>query len=151
MTIRSKTLTILPILLAAAVAILGFSASQADARPGTTASLSITPAKFGYSNVRISGYASMGLAEAQEVVANKFTAAQWSIFGQDPIRDDYLDGPNLIDVRASSRGLEFNDTRVLKTSKLNEDWGEDEIFATIAIYYERGQKFGSTNRIRGNF
>jgi hypothetical protein len=152
MTLRIKALSIVPVLLAVMAASLGLSAGQAQALPGTNATLSITPAPSSYSNVKLSGYVAMSRADAQEIVASKYTAGQWSIWGQDPFSDDFLDGPNLVQsFRASSRGLEFSETRVLKTSKLNEDWGEDEVYATIAIYTLKGKKFGTSNRVTGNF
>jgi hypothetical protein len=152
MTLRLKGRTLLPVLLAAAAAAFGFSAAQANAQPGVNTTLTITPASWGFSTVQVSGYAAMSRADAQAIVAGgRRTSAQWSLYGADSIYDDFLDGPNLATLRASSRGLEYNATRVLATSKLNEDWGEDEVFATIKIYSEKGIKFGSSNQIHRSF
>ena len=147
----TRTRKIVPILFAIVAATMAL-ASAAQARPGVYPNLTITPApQSGFSKVELKGYVAMSRADAQQIVGEKFTQMSWSILGADPIYDDYLDGPNLGDVRASSRGLEFSGTRVLATSKLNEDWGQDEVFTTLRIYTTKGTKVGTSNRVTGNF
>jgi hypothetical protein len=142
---------IVPIVFAVVAATMALS-SAAQARPGVYPTLTITPAtQSGFSKVELKGYVAMTRAEAQEIVGQKYTQMNWSILGADPIFDDYLDGPNVGEVRASSRGLEFSGTRVLATSKLNEDWGEDEVFSTLRIYTLKGTKIGTSNRIVRSF
>jgi hypothetical protein len=152
MTRRIKALTILPVLVAAMAASLGLSAGQAQAFPGVYPKLTITKApQSGFSTVELKGYVAMSRAEAQEIVGQKYTQMSWSILGEDPIFTDFLDGPNVGDVRASSRGLEFSGTRVLATRKLNEDWGQDEVYTTLRIYTLKGTKAGTSNRVVGDF
>jgi hypothetical protein len=142
---------IVPIVFAVVAATMALS-SAAQARPGVYTTLTITPAgQYGYQKVEVKGYAAMSRAEAQQIVGEKYTQMSWNIMGADPIFDDYLDGPNLGEVRASARGLEFSGTRVLSTNKLNEDWGEDEVFATLRVYTTKGTKVGTSNRISREF
>jgi hypothetical protein len=145
------------VLGAAAIAMtLGVQAGQANAAIGPgAAEFTVTPHKPGYSNVAVFGKVSMSQAEAQNLLnsGHKIVLRVW---GEDTFSDDLQIGPYNATSFTSpvSNGLEFHKVLIgVKNSRLNEDWGRDELYVGARLVDSRGRTVRSfeTNRQYGNF
>lgn len=84
--------------------------------------------------VRVKGLIRMTQAEAQSLIASDHRVV-WRLWGEDVVYDDFLFGPDPATVTATSQGLEFDGSRVVPGSTLNEDpeGGNDELYAGIRL------------------
>jgi hypothetical protein len=132
-------------LAAAAVAV---SASPADAAVGSmSASLTVSKNYQRYS-VDVSGVVRMTPTEAQNMISQGYRV-KWSLYGSDPVWDDFLFGPDPASLQATSRGLEFHGVRVTTGSMLDEDdsWTDDhdELYASVVLSKPNGASVRSAH------
>jgi hypothetical protein len=75
------------------------------------------------------------------------------LWGEDQFSDDLLGGPYTPARWANHDGLRFALTHKVHVSLLNEDWGEDELYAGVRLLYPNTQTLRSaeTNRLFGTF
>jgi hypothetical protein len=147
--------------VAAATTAAGLSAAPADASIGpVSARLSVTPNIQRYS-VDVTGVIRMSEAEAQNLIANDYRVV-WKLWGDDPVYNDLLFGPDPASITATSRGLEFSGTRVTTGGVLDEDDSvfddHDELFARVSLVkgYVNGRpgpsvKSGDSNNVGGYY
>jgi hypothetical protein len=123
----------------AATAVLAGSiaaAAPAGAATPEYARLTITPAGYGYYTVTVAGHANITGTPPQ------FNLAV-NLYGEDEWFDDFLTSQSLHRTDpAGNFGVQFN---VFHTV-LNEDWGQDEVYAVASVR----DKNGSDHRIRTN-
>ena len=159
--------------LAAAVALLAVSAAPADAAIGSmTAHLSISRlAGTGHvCSWQVSGVVQMPQAEAQDLI-NRSYRVIFRGWGDDPISDDFLFGPDpastatsagALGLTGTTQGLWFKGSRGLPCSSLNEDNSffdhHDELYSGVRLvtgfangHYGPTVKSAETNRIGGYF
>lgn len=133
-TLRSRLARTALITAAAIGFAAGSGASPADASIGQIqARINIVPTNTsGWHNVRVTGHIPMTQSEAQGLVASGHYVAM-TLWGEDPGPDDLVD--YLIGRRwwPSARGLEFSVVRDVRDSKLNEDWGTDEVYSAVRL------------------
>jgi hypothetical protein len=110
----------------------GASAAPADAALSLSPTLTITKNQPGYSTVQVTGLVKGTPAELQNVVSKDYRIV-WRLWGDDTFSDDFIHGPDPASLQMTSQGLEFKGLAVMKTSKLNEDWGVDEIYAGVRL------------------
>lgn len=128
----SKIRTALAVAAAAiAVMSVGASAAPADAA-SLTAKLSIAKNQTSYSSVYVTGLIKGTPTEIQKFVDKDYRVV-WRLWGDDLFSDDFIHGPDPASITRTAQGLEFKGLAVMKTSKLNEDWGVDEIYAGVRL------------------
>lgn len=146
------------ILLGGAAIVMAIAASAAPANaaigPGM-AELTVTPYQPGYHNVAVFGKVSMSQAEAQNLLnaGHKIVLRVW---GEDTFSDDLMIGPYNATSFTSpvSGGLEFHKVLLaVKGSRLNEDWGRDELYVGARLVDSSGRTLRAfeTNRVTGYF
>jgi hypothetical protein len=135
--------------VAAAVAGLAFAAAPADAAIGKPqGKLTITPFKPRYHNFAVFGHVPMSRAEAQGLIDSGHKI-QLRLWGDDQWSDDLIYGPYPATYYASSKGLEFHKVILgFPDSRLNEDWGMDELYVGMRLTNPDGGtlRSGETNR-----
>jgi hypothetical protein len=149
---------LLPALLGSAT--LGMiAAPPASAAIGTmTASLSLSRNGPVLENVNVSGLVAMSQAEAQGYINSRYRVV-WRLWGDDPISDDFLFGPNDAQLTATPQGLQFRELglQINRHRFLNEDTSvfdnRDEIYAGVRFLNASGAtvKSKETNRVVGYF
>jgi len=128
--------------VAAGVMAFGASAAPADAAVGPlSAKLTIGTIGPGVSGVNVTGVVKMTPAQAQEMMKKDYRVV-FRLWGSDTFSDDFLYGPDPASVNATSRGLEFRGQAGLRTSRLNEDWGVDEVYAGVRLVTTTSYKNG---------
>jgi hypothetical protein len=146
------------VVLGAAAVVMTFGASAAPANaavgPGA-AEFIVTPHKPGYHNVAVFGKISGSQSEAQGLLdsGHKVVLRVW---GEDTFSDDLQIGPYNATSYTSpvSGGLEFHRVLIgINDSRLNEDWGRDELYVGARLVDSRGRTVRSfeTNRVTGYF
>lgn len=104
--------------------------------------------------VGISATAKMSQVEAQRFIDHPGDEVDMRLWGEDPAYDDLVHGP-VAPTRyvVNTTGLLFEWSGCVANSRLNEDWGGDELFATIAFHDFRDGTVGltETNRVHGNY
>jgi hypothetical protein len=104
----------------------------------------------------------MTQAEAANLIDSQDYRVIFRTWGDDPVSDDFIAGPDPLSVNATPEGLKFNGSRGLPCSSLNEDDAPldraDEIYAGVRLVkgYLNGQygptlRSDETNRIYGRF
>lgn len=135
------TLRIRRILAAAAATValmaVGLPAAQADASIGKmSASLTIAPysGAFGVQSVKVAGYVVMTPAEAQSLIDQRYNVVI-RLWGDDEFSDNLLLGPYSPDEFYAEQGvgLRFKSQKQVGNSILNEDWGDDEVYAGVRL------------------
>jgi hypothetical protein len=149
---------LLPALLGSAT--LGMiAAPPASAAIGTmTAHLSLSRSGQFLENVNVSGLIAMPQAEAQGYINSRYRVV-WRLWGDDPISDDFLFGPNDAQLTATPQGLQFGELglQINRHRFLNEDTSvfdnRDEIYAGVRFLNASGAtvKSKETNRVVGYF
>ena len=139
MTITSKMRRILAAAAATlAVMAVGLQAAQADASVGilTPGYLSIQPVSgaSGVQSVQVQqGAVYMSPTEAQSLINQRYNIVI-RLWGDDEFSDDLRLGPYSPDeLYAGFAGLMFKTTKQVGNSVLNEDWGDDEIYAGLRL------------------
>ena len=156
MTIVSRTRnTIAVMAAAAAVTLVGLQAAPADAAVGSmTAGLRVTPVSGqpGYQWVHVYGNVKMSQVEAQQLI-NEGHNVVVRLWGEDQFSDDLLMGPYSAVRGANYDGLWFSIAHKVPNSLLNEDWGQDEIYAGVLLVQPNTQTLRSAepNRVVGSF
>lgn len=119
---------------AAAVAVMsvGASAAPAGAALKMTPKLTIAKNQPSYSTVQVTGVVTGTPAEIQNAIDKDYRIV-WRLWGDDTFYDDFIHGPDPAGITRTAQGLEFKGLAVMKTSKLNEDWGMDEIYAGVRL------------------
>jgi hypothetical protein len=147
--------------VAAATTAAGLSAAPADAAIGpVSARLSVAPNIQRYS-VDVTGVIRMSQAEAQDLIDRDYRVV-WKLWGDDPVYNDLLFGPDPASITATPRGLEFSGTRVTTGGVLDEDDSvfddHDELFARVSLVkgYVNGRpgpsvKSGDSNNVGGYY
>jgi hypothetical protein len=147
--------------VAATALAAALSAAPANAAIGpVSARLTVAPNIQRYS-VDVTGVIRMSQAEAQDLI-NKDYRVVWKLWGDDPVYNDLLFGPDPASITATSRGLEFHGARVTTGGVLDEDDSvfddHDELFARIHLVkgYVNGRpgptvKTGDSNNVGGYF
>jgi hypothetical protein len=140
---------------AAAVATVALPAASADASIGSmTANLRVYPVEGvpGYSWVHIYGRVSMTQSEAQYLINTRHNVVI-RLWGEDPASDDLLLGPDNAPDDALSGGLYYSVAYKLPNSRLNEDWGEDDLYAGVRLVQPNSVTLRSaeSNRVWGYF
>jgi hypothetical protein len=114
------------------------AAGPADASIGTmSASLSITPNQTSYQSVKVQGLVKMPQSEAQDLI-NRGYNVTFRLWGSDTFSDDFLFGPSPSSLTATSQGLAYQGSAVVRSSLLNEDWGQDEVYAGARLVTSYG-------------
>jgi hypothetical protein len=119
--------------------VVGVGASAASA---ATAHLSIeSTGMFNQYEVTVEG--TVGI----DPPAGSYVAIR--LWGDDPHIDDFIKGP----LGAALVGRDFKRTFYVYGCELNEDWGEDEIYAGVRAYNANGRQFeqAETNRVHGHW
>jgi hypothetical protein len=155
---RRRFRRLLPALLGSAT--LGMiAAPPASAAIGTmTAHLSLSRNGQFLENVNVSGLIAMPQAEAQGYINSRYRVV-WRLWGDDPISDDFLFGPNDAQLTATPQGLQFGELglQINRHRFLNEDTSvfdnRDEIYAGVRFLNASGAtvKSKETNRVVGYF
>jgi hypothetical protein len=140
---------------AAAVLSVGLPATSADASVGSmTANLRVTPVEGqpGYQWVHVYGQVNMTRAEAQDLI-NRHYNVVIRLWGDDPSSDDLLMGPYTPVVSAEYFGLHYSVAHKVPNSLLNEDWGEDDLYAGVRLVQPNTVTLRSaeSNRVWGYF
>jgi hypothetical protein len=140
---------------AAAVMIVGVPTAPAHGAVGSmTANLRVTPAdgQPGYKWVHVYGNVKMSQTEAQALINDGHNVVV-RLWGDDEFSDDLLMGPYAAVRGANYDGLWYSIAHKVPNSLLNEDWGQDEIYAGVHLTYPTGQTLRSaeTNRVYGSF
>jgi hypothetical protein len=152
-TIRTRIIRAAAIAVAVAGAGLGFTGAPAQAAVGpATGELFITPHKPGYHNVAVEGRIRMYQGEAQQLL-NSGYKVQLRLWGEDTFSDDLQLGPYTATAYAGQLGIEFHKVLIgQRDSILDEDWGNDELYAGIRLVKPNGQtvRGGETNRVTGH-
>ncbi len=137
---------------AAAIA-AGTSNGPAIAAGSTSATLSVSPGNP--HQVWVRGLFEMSQFDAQGYINNgaRIYIALW---GDDPTYDDLLvqsGPPPNVSLWASSAGLNFSWGYLASSSLLNEDWGRDELYATVLFVDVDGNHLNDveSNRVYGNY
>jgi hypothetical protein len=155
-TITSRTRSTIAVMAAAAaVALVGLHAAPADAAVGSmTTGLRVTPVvgQPGYHWVHVYGNVKMSQAEAQHLM-NEGHNVVVRLWGDDQFSDDLLMGPYSAVRGANHDGLWFSIANKVPNTLLNEDWGQDEIYAGVRLVQPNTQTLRSaeTNRVVGSF
>jgi hypothetical protein len=156
MTITSKfRTTVAAVAVAAGVMTVGLPAAPADAAVGSMKpNLRITPVQGqpGYKWVEVWGYVPMSQTEAADLIRSGHNVII-RLWGDDPASDDLLMGPYNPSVWANYDGLRFAIASKVPNSLLNEDWGEDDIYAGVRLIQPNTLTLRSaeTNRVYGSF
>ena len=156
MRISSRIRTAIAVAAAAgAVMTVGLQAAPADAAIGSmTANLKVTPVdgQPGYKWVHVHGNVKMSQTEAQNLI-NEGHNVVVRLWGEDTFSDDLLMGPYTAVRGAYYDGLWYSIAHKVPNSLLNEDWGQDEIYAGVRLNYPNGLTLRSaeTNRVVGSF
>jgi hypothetical protein len=151
--IRKYRSLIAVLAVAAAVMAVGFSSASADASVGSmSANLGISNAGNGYSNVTVTGVVKMTRSEAQGLIGQNHRI-QWRLWGEDSFSDDFLYGPDPAALVATSQGLQYKGQALMRTSVLNEDWGQDEVYAGVRLLRPNGSTLRAAQSLTvwGNF
>ena len=156
MTIASRVRSSIAVIAAAVVVmIVGLPTAPASAAVGSmTADLELTQVagKPGYVWVRVWGNVTMSRTEAQGLI-NSGHDVVIRLWGEDQFSDDLLGGLYTPTRWANHDGLRFALAHKTHISLLNEDWGEDELYAGVRLLYPNTQTLRSaeTNRLFGSF
>lgn len=135
------------------------AAAPADAVIGSmSASLAMSRNGQFLENVNVSGNVAMTQAEAQNLINSHYRLVS-RLWGDDPISDDFLFGPNEITgLSATPQGLHFEDLPLqINRRFLNEDTSffdnHDEVYAGVRLLTPAGATLRSreTNRVGGYF
>jgi hypothetical protein len=165
-----RTRTKLAVLAATTATVtVALPAAPADAAIGAmSAQLSITKLA-GTANVcnwKVTGVVSMPQAEAQQLLDTNRPGNGYRVifraWGDDPVSDDYLFGPDPASTTATPQGIAYTGTRGISCTKRNEDVSRfdnrDELYVGVRLVngFANGQygatvKSGESNRIIGYF
>lgn len=149
MTSTSKIRTALAAVAASAACLA--AAGPANASIGSmSAGLTITPNQSAYQSVKVKGLVKMSQSEAQGLIARGYNVT-FRLWGSDTFSDDFLFGPSPSSLTATSQGLAYEGSAVVRSSLLNEDWGQDEVYAGVRLvtsygYVNNKPREGSTVR-----
>lgn len=150
-------------LASAVVLTVGFSPARADAAIGSmTAQLTIYRLPGKLCGWVVSGVVRMPQAEAQNLLNNQGYRVIFDGWGDDPLSDNFIFGPDPASVYASAGGIAFKGSRRLPCSKNDEDDStfdeHDELYAGVRLVkgYRNGVygptlRSEETNRIGGYF
>jgi hypothetical protein len=153
---RSKIRTITAVIAAAvAVMTVAVPTAPADASVGSmTANLRVTPVdgQPGYSWVHVYGQVAMSRTEAQDLINSHYNVVI-RLWGDDPSYDDLLMGPYTPVVSAEYFGLSYSIANKVPNSLLNEDWGDDELYAGARLVQPNTVTLRSaeSNRVYGSW
>jgi hypothetical protein len=146
--------TAVAISVAAVATAAGMSAAPADAAIGSpTGQLTVGPFSPGYHNVAVFGTVPMTRAEAQSLV-NSNHRIVLRLWGDDVFSDDLLIGPYNATLVPTDKGLEFHKVLLqIDDDRLNEDWGQDELYVGMRLVNPNGAtiRSGETNRVNGRY
>jgi hypothetical protein len=94
----------------------------------------------------------MTQSEAQYLINTRHNVVI-RLWGEDPASDDLLLGPDNAPDDALSGGLYYSVAYKLPNSRLNEDWGEDDLYAGVRLVQPNGVTLRSaeSNRVWGYF
>jgi hypothetical protein len=151
--IRKYRSLIAVLAVAAAVMAVGFSSASADASVGPmSANLTLNRAGNGYAGVTVTGVVKMTRSEAQTLISQNHRI-EWRLWGEDTFSDDYLYGPDPAGLSATDKGLEYKGLAVMRSSILNEDWGQDEVYASVRLFKSNGAtvRTARSQTISGSF
>lgn len=151
------------LVVAVTVATLGPSARAHAAIGPMTAKFTISRLA-GTGNVcswDVTGVISMPQTEAQDLL-NKGYRVIFRAWGDDPVSDDFLFGPDPASTNATPQGIEYKGTRGISCSKRDEDTSvfddHDELYVGVRLVtgYLNGSygptvKSKESNRITGYF
>lgn len=150
--IGSRARRLMAVMLAGVVMALTSAAPPASAGhyhyyPEGTLSITRHPyASWSY-YVTVSGHMHMSPEQARSLINNSVHEVQFRLWGDDWIDSDGDYDDQLTDWYSPASewrsdhywvgddGLYFSETRLMYGSTLNEDWGQDEVYAQIAFSY----------------
>lgn len=151
-----KIRTAIATLIAALSVAVMIDTAPANASIGSmSASLSISPAGGGLQTVYVSGVVrTSSESEALNLYYSLGYRAVFRLWGDDPIWDNLLwDTSYMANYDAEPDGLYFSGVIVVPSSRLNEDWGGDEVYAGVRLINSSGSTIRSaqSNTVNGNF
>lgn len=143
---------------------VGAFAPPASAAIGSmTARLSISrlPGTARICSWQVTGVVAMPQAEASDLI-NRGYRVIFRGWGDDPVSDDFIFGPDPASTTATAQGLEFRGSRGLPCSRLDEDDStfdnHDELYSGVRLVtgFANGQygptvKSAETNRLGGYY
>ena len=147
-----------------ATGFVGGAVAPAGAASGWPATLEIERVSQDRSCVHTSMLIPMNLYDAQGYL-NNGAYGSIELWGDDPVYDDYLHGSGYFtDTIDNSGGIASLDANVdgivvywsecMPNWRLNEDWGGDELYATITVIDGGGgalADYEETNRVNGSW
>jgi hypothetical protein len=118
--------------LAAAIGIMSLGPAGSANAASLSAKLTLTPNGRSYQSVDVTGVVKGTSAEIDQYVKNDYRVV-FNLWGEDTFFDDHLLGPSPASVQVTSKGLEFHGKALVQNSLLNEDWGQDEVYAGVKL------------------